>query len=125
MAGPLRLGMPTPSPDTVPEPATCATLAGMPGVTARFQRLRVLSTALDDGSTGRFDPAPMVAAAERLADARVHAVCRDGTSGAGPAAGRALRAAVAAETGIPVLDSVAVALWGALRAAGEAPALPG
>jgi maleate isomerase len=30
---------------------------------------------------------------------------------------------IAVETGIPVLDSVAVALWGAIRAAGRSPAM--
>ena len=77
----LRLGMLTPSSNTVLEPATYALLDGVAGITAHFQRLRVLSITLDGGSTGQFDPAPMVAAAEMLADAKVHAICWNGTSG--------------------------------------------
>jgi maleate isomerase len=30
---------------------------------------------------------------------------------------------IEAETGIPILDSIAVALWGAIRAAGSDPAM--
>ena len=64
----IRLGMLTPSSNTVLEPATAALLAETPHITAHFQRLRVLSITLDGGSTGQFDAGPMVAAAEMLAD---------------------------------------------------------
>lgn len=113
----IRLGMLTPSSNTVLEPATAALLAATPAITAHFQRLRVLSITLDGGSTGQFDAAPMVAAAEMLADAKVHALCWNGTSGAwlGLDADRALCAAVTAATGIPCTTAT-LALHDALHA---------
>lgn len=115
----IRLGMLTPSSNTVLEPATYALLAGVPHVTAHFQRLRVLSITLEGGSTGQFDAAPMVAAAEMLADAKVHAICWNGTSGAwlGTAADRAICAAVTGRTGLPCTTAT-LALHDALRALG-------
>ena len=115
----LRLGMLTPSSNTVLEPATYALLAGAPGITAHFQRLRVLSITLDGGSTGQFDVAPMVAAAGMLADAKVHAICWNGTSGSwlGLDADRALCAAITDATGLPCTTAT-LALHDALRALG-------
>lgn len=115
----IRLGMFTPSSNTVLEPATATLLADTPHITAHFQRLRVLSITLEGGSTGQFDAAPMVAAAEMLADAKVHALCWNGTSGAwlGLDADRAVCAAVTRATGIPC-TSATLALHDALRALG-------
>jgi maleate isomerase len=115
----VRLGMLTPSSNTVLEPATYALLAQAPRVTAHFQRLRVLSITLEGGSTGQFDTAPMVAAAGMLADAKVHAICWNGTSGAwlGLDADRATCAAITAATGIPATTAT-LALHDALRALG-------
>ena len=119
MEGGIRLGMLTPSSNTVLEPATASLLAATPQVTAHFQRLRVLSITLEGGSTGQFDVAPMVAAAEMLADARVHAICWNGTSGAwlGLDADRAICAAVTAATGLPCTTAT-LALHDALHALG-------
>lgn len=115
----IRLGMLTPSSNTVLEPATAALLAPTPHVTAHFQRLRVLSITLEGGSTGQFDVAPMVAAAGMLADAKVHALCWNGTSGAwlGLDADRAVCAAVTAATAIPCTTAT-LALHDALHALG-------
>ena len=115
----VRLGMLTPSSNTVLEPATYALLDGVPGITAHFQRLRVLSISLEGGSTGQFDVAPMVAAAQMLADAKVHAICWNGTSGAwlGLDADRAICAAITAATGIPATTAT-LALRDALHALG-------
>ena len=115
----LRLGMLTPSSNTVLEPATYGLLADAPGITAHFQRLRVLSITLEGGSTGQFDTAPMVAAAGMLADAKVHAICWNGTSGSwlGLDADRATCAAITAATGIPATTAT-LALHDALRALG-------
>jgi maleate isomerase len=115
----IRLGMLTPSSNTVLEPATAALLMSTPHVTAHFQRLRVLSITLDGGSTGQFDVGPMVAAAELLADAKVHALCWNGTSGAwlGLDADRSVCAAITAATGIPCTTAT-LALHDALRALG-------
>jgi maleate isomerase len=119
MSDAIRLGMLTPSSNTVLEPATYALLADAPGITAHFQRLRVLSITLDGGSTGQFDPAPMVAAAEMLADAKVHAICWNGTSGSwlGLDADRALCDAITAATGLPCTTAT-LALHDALHALG-------
>lgn len=115
----VRLGMLTPSSNTVLEPATAALLADTPRITAHFQRLRVLSISLEGGSTGQFDVAPMVAAAGMLADAQVHALCWNGTSGSwlGLDADRGLCAAITAATGIPCTTAT-LALHDALRALG-------
>lgn len=115
----IRLGMLTPSSNTVLEPMTGAMLAETPGITAHFSRLRVLAINLDGDATAQFDPAPMVAAAELLADAKVHAICWNGTSGAwlGLDADRALCAAITRATGLPCTTAT-LALLDALRAMG-------
>lgn len=119
MTGAVRLGMLTPSSNTVLEPMTGAMLAETPGITAHFSRLRVLAINLDGDATAQFDPAPMVAAAELLADAKVHAVCWNGTSGAwlGLDADRALCAAITRATGLPCTTAT-LALHDALHAMG-------
>ena len=99
----MRLGMLTPSSNTVLEPYTAELLRDAPGVTAHFSRFRVLSIGLDAGANAQFTQAPVVAAAELLADAKVDSLCWNGTSGSwlGLAADRALAAACTAATGIP------------------------
>ncbi len=117
---PIRLGMLTPSSNTVLEPVTAAMLtADMPWVTAHAARFRVVAIDLGDGSRAQFDPAPILAAAELLADAKVHAICWNGTSGAwlGPEQDRALVAAVTARTGIPATTAT-LALLDAFAAFG-------
>lgn len=119
MSDAIRLGMLTPSSNTVLEPMTGAMLAETPEITAHFARLRVLAINLDGDATAQFDPAPMVAAAELLADAKVHAICWNGTSGAwlGLDADRALCAAITRATGLPCTTAT-LALHDALRAIG-------
>lgn len=119
MSGAIRLGMLTPSSNTVLEPMTGAMLTDTPDITAHFSRLRVLAINLDGNATAQFDAAPMVAAAELLADAKVHAVCWNGTSGAwlGLDADRALCAEVTRATGLPCTTAT-LALHDALRAMG-------
>ena len=70
----------------------------------------------------KFDLEPMLAAAELLADAKVHAICWNGTSGAwlGLEQDRAICAAITERTGIPALTATmalmeAFALLGARR----------
>ena len=115
----MRLGMLTPSSNTVLEPLTAAMLADLPGASAHFSRFRVVAIDLGAGSRGQFDPAPVVAAAELLADARVDAICWNGTSGAwlGLELDRALCEAVTARTGIPATTAT-LALMEALRRLG-------
>ncbi|MBK1661019.1 maleate cis-trans isomerase family protein [Paracraurococcus ruber] len=115
----LRLGMLTPSSNTVLEPLTAAMLADLPGVTAHAARLRVVAINLGEGSRAQFDPAPVLAAAELLADARVHSICWNGTSGSwlGLDQDRALCAAITAATGLPAITAT-LALLRALSALG-------
>ena len=115
----IRLGMLTPSSNTVLEPMTAAMLAATPDVTAHFARVRVLAINMDGDATAQFDPAPMVAAAGLLADAKVQAICWNGTSGAwlGLEADRALCRAITGATGIPCATAT-LALHEALRLLG-------
>ncbi len=68
---PLRVGMITPSSNSVLEPVTAAMLADRADVTAHFSRLRVTEIALDAPALNQFDPSQMLPAAELLADAKV------------------------------------------------------
>ena len=102
-----RIGMITPSLNTVLEPMTAALLADLPDVTAHFSRLSVSSIALDDDAAAQFAVEPMLAAARLLADARVHAICWNGTAGSwlGPAHDMHLCEEIARDTGIPATSA--------------------
>jgi maleate isomerase len=76
----LRLGMLTPSSNTVLEPATTRILAGLHDVSVHFSRFRVTEIGLDAPALNQFDEAPMLAAAELLADAKVDVVSWNGAS---------------------------------------------
>jgi maleate isomerase len=103
-----RLGMLTPSSNTVLEPLTAAMLAGLPDVTAHFARFRVTEISLNHGTRGQFGIEPMLAAAELLADARVASICWNGTSAGwlGFESDEHLCAAITERTGIPACSSV-------------------
>jgi maleate isomerase len=75
-----RLGMITPSSNSVLEPVTCAMLADVAGVAAHFSRFRVTEIALDAAALDQFDPSVMLPAADLLADAKVDAIAWNGTS---------------------------------------------
>ncbi len=77
---PVRIGMLTPSSNTVVEPLVAAMLTDVPEVTAHVSRLRVTEISLEDDSQSQFEPEPMLAAAELLADARVSVLGWNGTS---------------------------------------------
>jgi maleate isomerase len=104
---PKRLGMITPSSNSVLEPVTAAMLAASPDVTAHFSRLRVTEIALDAPALGQFDPGHMLPAAELLADAKVDAIAWNGTSASWLGIERdvSLSAAVTERTGIPATTS--------------------
>lgn len=114
-----RLGMLTPSSNTVLEPTTARMLAGLPDVTAHFSRFPVTKIGLSAAARRQFDPAPMLAAARLLADAHVDAIAWNGTSAGwlGFNTDERLCAAITAETGIPATSSV-LALNEALRGLG-------
>jgi maleate isomerase len=75
-----RIGMLTPSSNTVLEPVTQAMLAGLPDITAHFSRFRVTEIALDAGALSQFDDSPILKAAELLAHAKVDVISWNGTS---------------------------------------------
>jgi maleate isomerase len=77
---PRRIGMLTPSSNTVLEPVTQAMLAHMPWVTAHFSRFKVTEIALDAGALAQFDDSAILKAAELLAHARVDVISWNGTS---------------------------------------------
>lgn len=108
MQRPTRLGMLTPSSNTVLEPATAALLAGLPDVSAHFSRFRVREISLGTNALGQFEAQPIIAAAELLADAKVHSIVWNGTSAGwlGFASDERLCAAISAATGIPAGTSV-------------------
>lgn len=105
----VRLGMLTPSSNTVLEPFTQAMLASLaPAVSVHFQRFRVTRIGADADSRGQFDLATMLAAAELLADARVGVIAWSGTSGAwlGIEHDRKLTGAITAATGAAATTAV-------------------
>ncbi len=103
-----RIGVLTPSSNTVLEPVTSAILAGLDGITAHFSRFPVTKIALSGDALAQFDPVPMLAAARLLADARVGVIAWSGTSASwlGFERDDALCAAITAETGIPACTAV-------------------
>ena len=117
-----RLGVLTPSSNTALEPLTSAMAAALPGVTAHFSRFRVTEITLAPGASSQFDEAPVLAAAELLAHAKVDVIAWSGTAAAwrGFAGDAALCRAIQARTGIQATTSVlamnaALATLGARR----------
>lgn len=108
MTSPIRLGMLTPSSNTVLEPVTAAMLAGRPDITAHFSRFQVTEIALDAQALGQFDDAPVLRAAELLAHAKVDVIAWNGTSAGWLGLGRDRRLVERIETatGIPAATCV-------------------
>ncbi len=105
---PLRLGMLTPSSNTVLEPAMAAMTAGAVGFSLHVSRFRVTQIALSEAALAQFDVAPMVAAAMLLADARCDVIAWNGTSAGwlGFDRDEALCAAITEATGIPATSAI-------------------
>ena len=78
----LRLGMLTPSSNTVLEPVTEAIIHPMEDVSAHFSRLKVTEISLNSYGLAQFELAPFLDAASLLADARMHVIAWNGTSAA-------------------------------------------
>lgn len=76
----VRLGMLTPSSNTVLEPVTSAMLAGMPEVSVHFGRFKVTAIALSESALQQFDDSDILRAAELLAHAKVDVIAWNGTS---------------------------------------------
>lgn len=104
----VLLGMLTPSSNTVLEPVTSAMVAGLPEVSAHFGRFRVTEIALSDTALSQFDDAPILAAAELLAHARVDVIAWNGTSSGwlGFEADERLCRRITEATGIPATTSM-------------------
>ena len=105
---PVRLGILTPSSNTVLEPLSTAMAAEMPNVTLHFSRFRVTEIALTDAALAQFDDAAVLQAAALLADARVDAIAWSGTSASWLGFDRdaELCRSIHAATGIPATSSV-------------------
>jgi maleate isomerase len=114
-----RLGMITPSSNSVLEPVTSAMLHGVADVTAHFSRFRVTEIALDAAALSQFDASVMLPAVDLLADAKVDAIAWNGTSASwlGIDRDRSLCEAITARTGVPATTST-LACMDAARALG-------
>lgn len=107
-----RLGMITPSSNSVLEPVTFAMTAKLAGVSAHFSRFRVTEIGLDQAALDQFDPSVMLPAADLLADAKVDAMAWNGTSASwlGVDRDRSLCAAITARTGVRATTSTLACL---------------
>ncbi|WP_028997180.1 maleate cis-trans isomerase family protein [Azohydromonas australica] len=108
MDRPLRLGVLTPSSNTALEPLTSALVAELPGCSAHFSRFRVTEISLSAQALGQFDDAPILAAAELLADAQVDVIGWSGTAAGwrGFDTDRELVRRIRERTGIPATTAV-------------------
>jgi maleate isomerase len=103
-SGVTRIGMITPSSNTVVEPTTIAMTAALyPRVSTHFTRIEVKTISLEADSLAHFQTETLVRAAELLADAGMDVIAWNGTSGAwqGLDADRELCAAILNVTGVP------------------------
>ena len=75
-----RIGMLTPSSNTVLEPMATNILRGVPQVSAHFSRLPVTEISLDDVALEQFNIDAHLSAARLLADAKVDVIGWNGTS---------------------------------------------
>lgn len=114
---PYRIGVITPSSNTVLEPMTQEILRQLPHVTAHFSRFPVLSISLKENALKQFETDELLRAAQLLADARVDAIIWSGTSSGwlGIDADQELCAAIQTATGIYTTTSV-LALFEAFNA---------
>jgi maleate isomerase len=103
-----RLGMLTPSSNTVLEPVTTAMLSGLAGATVHFSRFRVTEIALTARALAQFGDTEILRAAELLADAKVDTIAWNGTSAGWLGFDRDERLCerITAATGVPACTSV-------------------
>jgi maleate isomerase len=108
MSAKIRLGMLTPSSNTVVEPMTVAMLAGTPDITAHFSRFKVTEIALSEASNRQFGDGEILQAARLLADAKVDVIAWNGTSASwlGFERDEALCAEIKSATGVEACTSV-------------------
>lgn len=77
---PARIGLLTPSSNTVLEPVVTSMLARLPDVSAHFSRFKVTEIALSAGALNQFGDTEILRAADLLADAKVDVISWIGTS---------------------------------------------
>jgi maleate isomerase len=108
VTGRVRLGILTPSSNTVLEPLTSAILDDLPEVTAHFSRFKVTEIALSKAAVAQFDESEMLRAAELLVHAKVDAIAWSGTSASWLGFERdiALCERIRAATGMPACTAV-------------------
>src|SRR5215468_9052711 len=75
-----RIGMLTPSSNTVVEPLTAAMLLGVPDVSAHFSRFKVTEIAISESSDRQFSDDEILRAAALLTHAKVDVIAWNGTS---------------------------------------------
>ncbi len=104
----IRLGMLTPSSNTVLEPVTVDMIANLTDVSAHFSRFRVTQIGLSESDLDQFSNTAIVRAAELLADANVNVIAWNGTSASwlGFDRDEQLCEEIQAATGIPACTSV-------------------
>ncbi len=103
-----RIGMLTPSSNTVLEPVSARLVRDMPDISLHVSRFRVTQIALDAAALGQFDDAPMLDAAELLGHAKVDVITWNGTSASwlGLDTDRRLVQRIQERTGIPATTCV-------------------
>lgn len=104
----IRIGMLTPSSNTVLEPVTVAMLREVPEASAHFSRFKVTEIALSQQALMQFDDSEILRAAELLAHAKVDVIAWNGTSASWLGFDRDERLCerITAGTGIPACTSV-------------------
>ena len=119
MQNKIRIGLLTPSSNTVMEPRVAELLTDLPGVTAHFGRFRVVRIAMSNDELGQFTFEPQLEAAELLADAKCDVIAWGGTSGGwlGEKNDLALCQMITNRTGVTATTS-ALATLDAFRALG-------
>jgi maleate isomerase len=119
----IRLGMLTPSSNTVLEPVSTAMVAGLPEVSVHFGRFKVTEIALSDQALKQFDDSEILRAAELLAHAKVNVIAWNGTSASwlGFDRDERLYERITAATGIAACTSVLAfrEIFGHRRRSGE------
>lgn len=116
----IRIGMLTPSSNTVLEPLTYRIVGAAPvPIGVHFARFHVVAISSDPPSLSQFALEPMVEAARLLSEARVDVIVWNGTSGGwnGVEQDRQLVATIEGELGIPATTGTLASL-DALRALG-------
>ncbi|RYH07133.1 aspartate/glutamate racemase family protein [Tropicimonas sp. IMCC6043] len=104
-----RVGMLTPSSNTVLEPYTSAMFAQFGDeASVHFGRFRVVEISLSEASQSQFALEPILEAADRLAEAEPHLIAWNGTSAGwlGLERDRTLCAAITERTGIPATSTM-------------------